>query len=454
MKKEIDMINGRLFPQMLRFAIPIILSSVLQTLYNTADSFVVGRYGSTNALAAVGGVSPIVGIFLNMFLGLATGTNIIVAKYCGAGDKNLVKTASDTAIVTAIISGFLIGLLGFVIASPLAIFIQLDSEIIDMAVLYMRIYFLGLPFASLYNFAASTLRGIGNTKGPMICLIVSGLVNVVFNVIFVKYCGMQVEGVAIATVMSEIVAAIMVMYMLKKSSVGFSLKDFTPKMKLFVQTVKIGLPAGIQGMLFSASNTIIISGLNSFGASAVAANTVISQVENIIYVAINSITQTVATFTSQNIGARKPERINPIFTRGLLIALIIGLILSPLFYLFKDPLIEMFAPGDAEVAKYALIKCNYVLLPYFTVALMEIPGGMIRGMGQTLISMIMSVIGVCGVRIMWVLFVFPLHRTLGTLYISYVLSWLATGIAYFIAYSILKKRLFHTISSDASAIAV
>lgn len=441
MKKEIDMINGRLMPQMLRFALPIVLSSVLQTLYNSADSLVVGRWGSANALAAVGSVGPIVNIVLNLFMGLAAGTNILAARFWGAGNKELVKRTSDTAVITAVISGILSAVLGVMVAAPVAKIVKLDPDIIDMGILYMRIYFLGLPFTAIYNFAASTLRGIGDTKGPMLCLIVSGLVNVVFNIIFVKYCGMQVEGVAIATVMSQIVSAVMVMYMLIKSKVGFSLKDFTPEKKIFLQTLKIGIPAGLQSMVFSISNTIVISAINSFGASAAAANTVVSQPENIVYVAVNSITQTVATFTSQNIGAKKTERLNPILMRGFAISILGAMVMSAGFYVIRHWLCELFAPGDAEVAKYALIKFNFVLAPYFLVAFMEMPGGSLRGMGNTLASMIMSIVGVCGVRIVWLLCIFPLYRTLEFLYVSYPISWVATGIAYLAAYAILKKRL-------------
>lgn len=415
-------------------------------MYNSADSLVVGRYGSANALAAVGSAGPMVNIVLNLCMGAATGTNVIAARFWGAGNREMTKKTSDTAVITAIVSGFLTAILGILIARPAAEIVKIDPEIIDMLVLYMQIYFIGLPFSTLYNFAASTLRGMGNTKGPMVCLIVSGLVNVVFNVFFVKYCGMQVEGVAIATVMSQIVSAVMVMIMLKKSEIGFNPRKIQFDKRILKDTLRIGIPAGIQGMIFSISNTITISAVNSFGTSAVAANTVVSQVENIEYVVINSMTQTVTTFVSQNIGAKKIERLNLIMFRGLAISIVCGVLMSAGFYAFSSNLNELFAPGDAEVARYALIKFKYVIVPYFLVAVMEMPAGMLRGMGETLVAMIMSVIGVCGFRVTWQLLIFPIHRTLEFLYISYPISWLGTGIVYCIAYLFLKKRLNNSIA--------
>lgn len=454
MKKEIDMINGRLLPQMMRFAVPIMLSSALQTLYNAADSLIVGRSGVANALGAVGSAGPIVNIVLNLFLGLAVGTNVIVARYLGAGDEKLVKKTSDTAIIVALISGILTAVLGVLIAEPIARLVKIDPEIIDMSVLYMRIYFLGLPFTALYNFAASTLRGMGNTKGPMFCLIVSGAINVIFNILFVMGFGMDVDGVALATVISQMVAAVMILGMLKKSRIGLSFKNIKFDKKIFKYTVKIGVPAGIQGMVFSLSNTIIVSAVNSFGASAASANTIAGQVDAVIYVIINSVTQTVITFTSQNIGAKKPERLNMILKNGLIISVSAGIILAAIAYLLKDIIIEVFAPGDAAIRDFAIIKFQYVILPYFTVALMEMPAGMLRGMNATFAAMVMSILGVCGFRILWLLCVFPLNRTLEFIYVSYPVSWVGTATVYFIAYIILKKKLDTSIALGKESLAV
>lgn len=446
MKKEIDMVNGRLLPEMIRFAIPVILSGILQTLYNAADSLVVGRYDSSYALGAVGSVGSIVNMFLNIFMGLAVGVNVVVARYLGAGDTHKVKDTSDTAIVTALITGIIAGVLGFFLAEPIARIVKIDSEIIDMSVTYMKIFFIGMPFSSLYNFIAASLRGIGDTKNSMIALVVSGALNVVLNVIFVKYFRMGVAGVALATTISSAVSFVMIMIMLKKSRIGFSLKHITFDKKILKSMVEIGLPTSIQSCVFSVSNTMMVSAINSFGAAAAAGAAVEAQVESILYAAVNSITQTVTTFTSQNIGARKLNRINKVLANGLIISVAEVLVLTVFAYAFKDFVIELFAPGDADVAAFALVKFKMVILPYFTLSFMEMPSGVLKGMGAATSSMLMSIIGVCGIRFVWLLWLFPIFRTPEFLFLSYVVSWLVTASAYMIAYAIQKKKLVKTYS--------
>lgn len=441
MKKKIDMVNGKLLPEMLRFAIPIILSSILQTLYNAADSLIVGRYESSYALGAVGSVASIVHILINIFMGLSIGANVIVARYFGAGDKARVKSTSDTAVITAIVSGIIIGILGYFLAEPAARIVKIDEQIIDMSILYMKIFFLGMPFSALYNFIAATLRGIGDTKNPMTSLIISGAVNVVFNIIFVKFFHMGVAGVAWATVISQALAFIMIFVMLKKSEIGFSFKNIKFDNRILKQMSAIGVPSCIQSTTFSLSNTIMISAVNSFGAAAAAGHSVVLQIENILYVAINALTQTVTTFTSQNIGAGKEYRINKIMGLGLLIAIVEGIVLSIVAYMSKDFFIELFAPGDLEAARFALIKYQCIVLPYFVIAFLEIPSGVLRGMGATVTSMIMSILGVCGIRLVWLLILFPIIRTPEFLYISYPVSWVATGFMYMIAYAVLKRKM-------------
>lgn len=440
MKKDIDMINGNLLSPMLRFAMPIILSSILQTLYNAADSLIVGRYESSYALGAVGSVGSIVNMLVNIFMGLAIGANVTVARYFGAGDKKSVKATSDTAVVTAIISGIIIGIIGFFVADPVARLVKIDPEIIDMSIIYMKIFFLGMPFSALYNFIAATLRGIGDTKNPMIALVVSGMVNVVFNIIFVKYFGMGVAGVALATVISQALSFVMIFVMLKKSEIGFSIKNIKFDKRILKFMAGIGIPSSIQSITFSFSNTIMISAVNSFGAAAAAGHSVVLQIEGILYVAINALTQTVTTFTSQNIGAGKQNRISKIMVLGLIISTVEGIALSMLAYFSKDYFIELFAPGDIEAARFAIVKYKYIVIPYFTIALLEIPSGILRGMGATVTSMLMSILGVCGFRLIWLLILFPLNRTPEFLYLSYPFSWIVTGCMYMIAYAVIKKR--------------
>ncbi len=440
MKKELKITGNRLFSQMIIFAIPVILSGVLQTLYNAADSLIVGRFDSANALGAVGSVTSVIHIFVNLFIGLTIGTNVIVARHFGGENMKMVKKASDTAIVTGLFSGIIVGAIGYFAAPDVARIMKIDPEIIDMSILYMKVYFLGMPFMALYNFIAAALRGIGDTKSPMISLIISGLVNVVLNYVFVRYLHMGVAGVAWATVISQIVSLIMILYMLKKSPVGFSAKSICFDKKAFINTVQIGLPASIQSITFSLSNTLLSSAINSFGAAAAAGSAIEGQIDGIIYVAVNSLTQTVTTFTSQSIGAGKNERIGRILAYGLAISMTIGAVLSYIAYNFMGSIIDLFAPGDAEVAKFAIVKFKYVIIPYFLVGFMEMPAGTLRGMSRTFISMIMSILGVCGVRILWLFLVFPFMRTPEVLFLCYPVSWFVTGVTYFIAYAIIKKQ--------------
>lgn len=440
MKKNIDIVNSKLFPAMIAFAIPLVLSSVLQTLYNAADSLILGRYESSNALGAVGSVGPMVNIFVNLFAGISTGTNIVIARYRGAGDEKMVKKTSDTALVTGLVSGIIIGIIGFLLARPVAVLFGIDPEIIDMSVLYMQIYFLGMPFVSLYNFVSATMRGIGDTRNPMISLIISGASNVVMNIIFVRNFGMGVAGVAIATVLSQLLGFIILAFMLKRSSIGLKFREIRFDKGIFSKTLRIGFPAGIQGITFALSNSIVMSAINSFGAAA-AGNAVMSQAEGIAWVAINSIGLTVTTFVSQYIGAGRSKELGRIMKNGFIISFTLGIFMSALFYGGRNIVTELFAPGDSEVAKFAMIKATYVILPYFLVAIMEIPAGMLRGMGATFVSMLGSILGVCGIRWTMLLLFFPIVNTLEFVYLCFPVSWVVTGIVFIIIYVILKKRM-------------
>lgn len=441
MKKSIDIVNGKLFPTMIAFAIPLVLSSVLQMLYNAADSLILGRYESANALGAVGSVEPMVNIFVNLFTGISTGTNIVIARYRGAGDKKMVKKTSDTAIVTGLFSGIIIGIIGFLLARPVANLFGIDSKIIDMSVLYMHIYFLGMPFVSLYNFMSASMRGIGDTKNPMISLIISGASNLVMNIIFVKNFGMGVSGVAIATILSQLLGVIILAFMMKTGEIGLNIKMIRFDKGIFSKMLKIGLPAGIQGISFSLSNSIVISAINSFGAAAAAGNAIICQVEGIMWVAINSIGLTVTTFTSQYIGSGRAKELGRIMKNGFIISVTVGIFMSSLFYGGRNLITELFAPGNAEVAKFTMIRATYVLIPYCIVSIMEIPAGMLRGMGATFVSMLGSILGVCGIRLTWLLLLFPTVNTLEFVYMCYPVSWIITGCVFIVIYTVLKRRM-------------
>lgn len=445
MKRKVDMINGKLLPNMLLFAVPIILSGVLQTLYNSADSIVVGRYESSLALGAVGSTTSIINMVVSLFTGMSLGTNVLVARYYGAGDAEKTKKAADTGIILALVSGLLAAFVGYFLAEPIAEIMKLDKDIIDMSVLYMKIFFWGVPFTSLFNFMAAALRGIGDSKNPMYCSVTAGAVNVILNIIFVKYFKMGVAGVAVATVIAQAVSAVMAFFMLKASEIKLMIRKLQFNGRMCRDTILLGFPAGLQGAVFSFSNTINISGVNSFGAAAATANSIALQVEQLLYAVINSVTQAIIPFTSQNIGAKKKERITKILFTGWGIAIVMGIVSSVIAYALKLPIIDIFAPGNADglksdIIKYAIIRFKLVILLYCLLGFMEIPGGVLRGMGKTMLSMIMSVVGICGFRITWQLFVFPQNHTMGVLMAGYPISWIATGVAYTVAYIIVKEK--------------
>ncbi len=459
MKKTVDMINGKIVKNMILFAIPVILGNVLQILYSSADSFVVGRYDSALALGAVGITSSIVSLFISLFVGMSLGTNVLVARFYGKNDKKMVKLATDTGIIVAIVAGILCAIAGIALASPLAYLIKIDEEIIDMSILYMKIYFLGVPFTAVFNAMAAALRGIGDSKNPMYCMITTGALNVVLNIIFVKFLKMGVAGVATATVISQAVSVVMVFFMLRKSEIGFRLRKIGFEKKMCLDTIMIGLPTGLQGVVFCISTMIMASGVNYFGAAAVTGDSIVCQIEGLLYAVASSITQTVIPFASQNLGAKKIERINKIFISGLGLSMGSVAILSVVVYIFRYNIIEMFSPSSnndpalqADIIKYALAKINWAMMPYFTLGFMETSNGMLRGIGRNVLAMITGIGGVLGIRVSWLLIIFPIFHTAEMLYVAYPISWTVIGIINTLAYIAAKRQLDRQHSKEKAVI--
>ncbi len=423
MKKRIDMINGKLLPEMLKFAIPIILSGILQTLYNAADALVIGRYESSYALGAVGSVSSIVNLLVNIFMGLAIGTNVVVARYFGQGDRRRVKKASDTAVVTAVVSGIIIGIIGFFMSDPVARLVKIDPEIIDMSITYMQIFFLGMPFSSLYNFIAATLRGIGDTKNPTISLVVSGAVNVVFNIIFVKYFKMGVAGVALATVVSQALAFAMIFVMLKKSEIGFSLKNIQFDKKILQLMSGIGIPSCIQSTTFSFSNTIMISAVNSFGAAAAAGHSVVLQVEGILYVAINALAQTVTTFTSQNIGAGNLDRAKKGTSTALAMSLGISFSISAVLWILAPQFARLFSQ-EAEVADFCVLFLRQNIFFLAIASFTQVYSGTLRGAGDSKTPMFIMLFSYVAFRQVYLFIVKQVCYTPNLVGFGYPAGWI------------------------------
>lgn len=440
---EIDMCNGPLLGKIIIFSIPMILSGILQLLYNAADVIVVGRFSGSTALAAVGSTGSLTSLIISLFMGLSVGTSVAVAQYYGAGDWKNVSQAVHTSIATSIISGIIVGIIGFCMAERFLILMDTPGDVLDQAALYMRIYFIGVPASMIYNFGSAILRAAGDTRRPFIFLSLSGLVNVVLNLIFVIAFKMGVAGVALATVISQIISAVLIIICLLQFNgpCRLVLKDIKIYPDKLWKIVKIGLPAGIQSSIFAISNVLIQSSVNSFGSDVMAGNSAASNIEGFIYVSMNSIYNTALTFTGQNVGAKKYDRINRILVICLLTVLSIGLGMGFIALILDEQLLGIYAPNNTEVIKYGIIRLNIIARTYFLCGMMEVMVGMLRGMGKSLMPMIVSVLGVCGTRITWILLIFAQNRDLTMLYVSYPVSWFATFAFHFITFLIIKKRV-------------
>ena len=435
---DIDMLNGPVLPRLLSFALPLMLSSMLQLTFNAADVIVVGRFEGDAALAAVGSTGALINLLVNLFLGLSVGANVVVAQCCGAGDYRQTGEAVHTSIALSLVGGLLVGVLGFFLS-----LMNTPADVLPLATAYMRIYFLGMPANMLYNFGAAILRAIGDTRRPLTYLTLAGVVNVALNLLFVIVFRMGVSGVALATIISQIISATLVMLCLIRTDGAIHLD--VKKIRLHGDKVwriaKVGLPAGFQGMVFSLSNVLIQSTVNSFGKSVVAGNTTASNLEGYIYVAMNSIHQGAITFTGQNVGARKYERISKVARASLLAVTGIGLALGGFLMLARGWLYRIYTSDEAVIAAAGL-RTDIIGPTYFLCGMMEVMVGLLRGMGSSVTPMVVSILGACVLRIVWILTVFPLDPTLTTLYLSYPVSWLVTFAAHTGCYLYIKKRKF------------
>ena len=440
---EIDMLNGPVMPKLLSFALPLMLSSMLQLTFNAADVIVVGRFEGDAALAAVGAPGSLINLLINLFLGLSVGANVIVAQCFGAGNFKETWDAVHTSVTLSLISGVLVGVVGFFLAGTFLSMMNTPDEVLPLATAYMRIYFLGMPANMLYNFSAAILRAIGDTRRPLTYLTIAGVVNVLLNLLFVIVFHMGVSGVALATIISQVISAVLVLLCLMRSdgAIRVELKKLRLDMGKVWQIAKVGLPAGLQGMVFSISNVLIQSTVNSFGKTVVAGNTTASNLEGYIYVAMNSIYQGAITFTGQNVGARKYERIGRVARDSLMTVFAIGAALGGLLMLFKVPLFHIYTEDDAVIAA-AGIRTSVIAPTYFLCGMMDTMVGLLRGMGSSVTPMIVSIMGACVLRVVWILTIFPLDPTLTMLYISYPISWAVTFATHFVCYLRVKKKKY------------
>ena len=444
MKKsyEIDMCDGPLLSKILLFSVPLMMSGILQLLFNAADIIVVGRFAGSSALAAVGSTSSLINLLINVFVGLSVGVNVLVAKYYGGQREKDMSETVHTAVLTSLFSGLFLVILGGIAARPLLHLMGTPDDVLDQAVLYMRIYFLGMPVLMVYNFGAAILRAIGDTRRPLYFLFMAGVVNVALNLFFVIGLGMGVDGVGWATVISEHVSALLVLKSLMEApgALKLNLKELRIHPKKLKRIVKIGLPAGMQGAIFSISNVLIQSSVNSFGSIAMAGNTASANIEGFVYTAMNAVYQTNLSFTSQNLGGRKYSRINRIMYICLAVVTVVGITLGITAGLAGDLLLGIYS-SDAQVLRYGMLRLEIICGTYFLCGIMDCMVGSLRGLGYSVIPMFVSLTGACGFRVLWVFTVFAAYRSLDVLYLSYPVSWAITAIAHMITFRKIRRKI-------------
>lgn len=428
-KYEIDMCNGSIFQKMLFFAFPLMCSSILQLLFNAADIVVVGRFAGDNALAAVGSNTALINLLTNLFVGLSIGTNVLVARYYGGKQEKELKETIHTSMLLSVYSGLLLTVIGIVAARQILVWMQAPEEVLGLAVIYLRIYFLGMMSCMVYNFGSAILRAVGDTKRPLYYLLTAGVVNVILNLLFVIAFGMGVAGVALATVISQTISAFLVVrcLMREQGDIHLDLRALHIEKDKFIRILQIGLPAGFQGLVFSLSNVVIQSAVNSFGAIVVAGNSAASNIEGFVYVAMNAFYQATISFTSQNFGARKYDRINKILFAGELYVIATGLILGNLAVIFGKELLGIYSTSE-EVIATGMIRLKIIGATYALCGIMDVLVGALRGIGYSVMPMIVSLVGACGLRLLWLATIFrlPEYHTQRVIYLSYPISWLIT----------------------------
>lgn len=438
-----DMCSGPILGKLIVYTLPIMLSGILQLFYNAADVVVVGRYAGYTALAAVGSTGSLINLFVNLFLGLSVGVSVAVAQYYGAQDYDAIFQTVHTAICTAAIVGVVVGVAGVFAARTVLEWMACPPDVLDQASLYLRIYFFGVPGTMLYNFGAGVLRALGDTRRPLLFLTLSGLCNVILNLLFVIRFGMSVDGVAYATVISQYISAVLMLLCLTNAH-GPQHLDWT-RLRIYKERlwfiVRIGLPAGLQSAFFSISNILIQSSVNSFGSVAMAGNAAANNIEGFVYTSMNAVTQAATTFTGQNYGAKKYDRLGRICLLSLAFTSVVGLVMGNGFYLLGPKLLHFYNPDPAVIA-YGMLRLSVVCTTHFLCGIMEILVSSMRGMGRSMLPMLVTVGGACGLRILWVYTVFAQYRTLPTLYLSYPISWIVTASAHLVCLLLIRRKLF------------
>ena len=439
------MCEGPIFSKIVAYTLPLILSGILQLLFNAVDMIVAGRFVGKGALAAIGSTSSLINLLVNVFIGLSTATNALVARFFGSGRDKDVHETVHTSIALSVICGVILTFIGITFAPKILVLMGTPEDVLPLASLYIRIYFIGMPVSMLYNFGAAVLRAIGDTKRPLYFLTVAGAINAVCNVIFIVVFNMGVAGVAYATVLSQAISAVLTLRCLMKTDecYRFEIRKLKIYKDKFLQVLRLGLPAGFQGVVFSLSNVLIQSSINSFGSDAMAGNTAATNIEGFVYVAMNSFHVTCLSFVGQNFGAHNFERIKKIFLTCLGCVVVVGLATGATAYLFGPQVLSIYATAEdkAVIISYGMLRMGIIMFTYFTCGTMDTCVGALRGLGYSITPMIVSLMGACGFRIIWIYTIFQVNRTLECLYASYPISWTITTTVHIICFIFIFRKL-------------
>lgn len=444
---SIDMCSGSILPKLLKFSLPLMCSSILQLLFNAADVVVVGRFCGEHSLAAVGSTVSLINLLTNLFIGLSVGANVLVARYFGAKEEKHLHDVVHTAVALSIASGVILTVFGVAFTKQILIWMQTPEEVLDLAVTYLRIYFLGMTVTMIYNFCSAILRAVGDTKRPLYYLMYAGVINVILNLFFVIVCNLNVAGVGLATVISQCVSAVLIIRCMMKEKEGYRLclQDIRFHGRYVKKILQIGLPAGLQGTIFALSNVVIQSSVNSFGAVVMAGNAAASNIEGFVYVAMNAFHQAAVSFVGQNMGAGKFGRINKIAVRSLICVIVTGCLLGNLAVLFGQPLLSIYSSKE-EVIADGMVRLQMICGMYALCGMMDVMVGILRGLGYSVMPMIVSLIGACGLRLLWIFTIFqiPDFHTTKMLYLSYPVSWTITFMVHVICFFVVRRRFPNT----------
>ncbi len=441
---QMDLCSGPVLSRVLRFTLPLMLSSLLQLLFNAADIVVVGRFAGDTALAAVGSNSSLINLVTNVFMGLAIGANVLAARSFGAKDDEQLTRTVHTSMLVSVFAGGILVAVGVIGGRQFLVWMSSPAEVIDQAALYLRIYSLGMPAMMIYNFGAALLRAVGDTRRPLYYLTLAGVVNVVLNLIFVIVFHMGVAGVALATIISQYISCVLVVRCLMKESgaIRLELKKLSIDWTVMRQILRIGLPASVQGIVFATSNVAVQSSVNSFGATVVAGNSAAANIEGFVYVAMNAFYQACISFVGQNYGAGNFKRIRRIVLTCMGCVAVAGFVAGNAALVFGRQLLGIYTTSP-EVVEMGLLRLNIISRMYFICGMMDVMVGALRGIGYSMAPMIVSIAGVCGLRLVWLATVFqvPEWHTTTTIYLSYPISWIVTLSVHLICFVVIFRRL-------------